>query len=122
MLTPIPAIDSILTTVLGRDMLTSNVKGCSTVKEKCDVGAEKDRVSKGNKENVVAGMANLSIADDVGSKKLAGGSNKPNGEYSRFEGGVSCQSVFLSALLANSAFEAGMSYGDQHLSTHNHSA
>jgi hypothetical protein len=36
----------------------------------------------GNKENVVAGMANLSITDDEGSKKLnqAGGSNKPNGE------------------------------------------
>jgi hypothetical protein len=36
----------------------------------------------GNKENVVAGMANLSITNDEGSKKLnqAGGSNKPNGE------------------------------------------
>lgn len=37
----------------------------------------------GNKENVVAGMANLSITDDEGSKKIknqAGGSNKPNGE------------------------------------------
>ena len=37
-------------------------------------------VSKGNKENVVVGMANLSITDDEGSRKLAGGSNKPNGE------------------------------------------
>jgi hypothetical protein len=37
-------------------------------------------VSKGNKENVVAGMANLSITDDEGSRKLTGGSNKPNGE------------------------------------------
>jgi len=37
-------------------------------------------VSKENKENVVTGMANLSITDDEGSKKLAGGSNKPNGE------------------------------------------
>jgi len=37
-------------------------------------------VSKGNKENVVTGMANLSITDDEGSRKLAGGSNKPNGE------------------------------------------
>jgi len=78
-------------------------------------------VSKGNKENVVAGMANLSITDDVGSKKLAGGSNKPNGEYPQFEGGTPCQSVLLSALPANSAFEAGTSYGDQHTSTHHHS-
>jgi hypothetical protein len=38
-------------------------------------------LSKGNKENVVvAGMANLSITDNEGSKKLTGGSNKPNGE------------------------------------------
>jgi hypothetical protein len=37
-------------------------------------------LSKGNKENVVAGMANLSITDDEGGKKLTGGSNKPNGE------------------------------------------
>jgi hypothetical protein len=29
-------------------------------------------VSKGNKENGVTGLANLSITDDVGSKKLAG--------------------------------------------------
>jgi len=35
-------------------------------------------VSKGNKENVVAGMANLSITDDEGSRNLSGGSNKPN--------------------------------------------
>jgi hypothetical protein len=37
-------------------------------------------VSKGNKENVVAGMANLSITDDEVTGKLTGGSNKPNGE------------------------------------------
>jgi hypothetical protein len=37
-------------------------------------------VSKGNKENVVTGMANLSITDDEGSRKLTGGLNKPNGE------------------------------------------
>jgi hypothetical protein len=38
-------------------------------------------LSKGNKENVVvAGMANLSITDNEGSKKLTGGSNEPNGE------------------------------------------
>ena len=37
-------------------------------------------VSKGNKENVVTGMADLSIADDEGSRKLTGGPNKPNGE------------------------------------------
>ena len=37
-------------------------------------------VSKQNKENVVAGMANLSIADDGGSRTLTNSSNKPNGE------------------------------------------
>jgi hypothetical protein len=37
-------------------------------------------VSEGNKENIVMGMANLSITDDEGSRKLTGGSNKPNGE------------------------------------------
>lgn len=37
-------------------------------------------VSKGNKENLVAGMANMSITDDEGSRKSTGGSNKPNGE------------------------------------------
>jgi hypothetical protein len=37
-------------------------------------------LSKGNKENEVTGMANLSITDDEGSKKLTDGSNKPNGE------------------------------------------
>ena len=35
-------------------------------------------VSKGNKENVVTGMANLSITDDKQSRKLTGGSK--NGE------------------------------------------
>jgi hypothetical protein len=37
-------------------------------------------VSEGNKDNIVMGMANLSIIDDEGSRKLTGGSNKPNGE------------------------------------------
>jgi len=37
-------------------------------------------VSKGSKENVATGMANLSIADDEGSRKLTGGSNKSNGD------------------------------------------
>jgi len=37
-----------------------------------------DEVSKGNKENVVTRMANLSITDDEGSRKLTDGSNKPN--------------------------------------------
>jgi hypothetical protein len=36
-------------------------------------------VLKGNKENVVVGMANLLITDD-NSRKLTGGSNKPNSE------------------------------------------
>ena len=40
------------------------------------------KVSEGNKENVVTGMANLSITNDEGSTKLTGGSNKPNGEQS----------------------------------------
>jgi hypothetical protein len=50
-------------------------------------------VSEGNKENVVTGMANLSIADDEGSRKLTGGSNKPNGEQPQFLGGTPCQSI-----------------------------
>ena len=37
-------------------------------------------VLKRNKENVVAGMANLSLNDDERSGKLAGGSKKQNGE------------------------------------------
>jgi hypothetical protein len=36
-------------------------------------------VSKGNKENVVVGMANLLIMDDD-SRKLTGGLNNPNSE------------------------------------------
>jgi hypothetical protein len=32
-------------------------------------------IASSNKENVVAGMANLSMTDDGGSRKLAGGSN-----------------------------------------------
>jgi hypothetical protein len=78
-------------------------------------------VSKGNKENVVVGMANLSIMDDVGSKKLAGGSNKPNGKYPQFAGSMPCQSVLLSTLPTNSALEAATSYRDQHTSTYHHS-
>ena len=38
------------------------------------------KVLKGHKENVVIGMANLSNMDDKGSRKLTGGSTKPNGE------------------------------------------
>jgi hypothetical protein len=37
-------------------------------------------VSKQNKENVVMGMANLSITNDEGSGKLTSGSNEPEGE------------------------------------------
>jgi hypothetical protein len=37
-------------------------------------------VSKGNKENIEVGMANISITDDESSRKLTGGSNKPSGE------------------------------------------
>jgi hypothetical protein len=37
-------------------------------------------VSKGNKENVVMRMANLLITDEEGSRRLTGGSNKPNGK------------------------------------------
>ena len=44
----------------------------------------------GSGRNVVTGMANLSITDDVGSKKLAGGLNKPNGVYPQFVGGTPC--------------------------------
>jgi hypothetical protein len=35
-------------------------------------------ISKGNKENVVVGMANLSIMDHKGSRTLTYSSNKPN--------------------------------------------
>jgi hypothetical protein len=67
-------------------------------------------VLEGNKENVVTGMANLSIADDEGSRKLTGGSNKPNGEQPQFLGGTPLANV----LPTNSAFEAGTSeYGCQ---------
>jgi len=41
-------------------------------------------VSKGNKENVVTGMANLSIEDSEGNKKVASGSNKVKGEEIQF--------------------------------------
>jgi hypothetical protein len=75
-------------------------------------------VSKGNKENVVTGMASLSIMDDMGSKKLAGGLNEPNGEYPQFVGSTPCQSILLSTLPTNSVFEAETSYGGQHASTY----
>ena len=41
-------------------------------------------VSKGNKENVVTGMAKLSIEDSEGNKKVASGSNKVKGEEIQF--------------------------------------
>jgi hypothetical protein len=37
-------------------------------------------LSKQNKENVVTGMANLSMNENQGREKLAGSMHKPNGE------------------------------------------
>ena len=52
-------------------------------------------ISKGNKENVVAAMANLSIEDNETNTKGTGGSNKPKGEGLQF-----CRLCLLSAVPA----------------------
>jgi hypothetical protein len=75
-------------------------------------------ISKGNKENVVTALANLSIEDSESNIKLTSSPNKPKGEKRQFIGGWLC---LLSAVPTNSSFEAPSNWAphrQQHASSH----